>query len=91
MPTKEKIDFLYLMIEKLTTLIATADESGIADSRLEEFIKTKSGFDIANLDLKYRNSGDLLKGKIQSGKEFKYVDMNDDLDIINEVKKWLKI
>jgi ATP-dependent DNA helicase RecG len=59
--------------------------------RLEEFIKTKSGFDIANLDLKYRNSGDLLKGKIQSGKEFKYVDMNDDLDIINEVKKWLKI
>lgn len=61
------------------------------NERLDKFINTKSGFDIADLDLKYRNSGDLLKGKIQSGKEFKYIDMNYDEDIINEVKKWLNI
>ena len=61
------------------------------NERLKEFTKTKSGFDIANLDLKYRSSGDLLKGKIQSGKEFKYVNISDDEDIIKRVKKWLKI
>lgn len=55
--------------------------------RLEEFVKTTNGFDIANLDLRYRKSGDLLKGSNQSGSQFKYFDFALDEDIVQEVKK----
>lgn len=54
--------------------------------RLEEFVKTTSGFDIANLDLKYRKSGDLLKGTNQSGSQFKWVDFVEDEAIVKSVK-----
>jgi len=57
-----------------------------SSDRLEMFSKTTSGFDIANLDLKYRKSGDLLKGSNQSGKELKWIDLADDEDIVKEVK-----
>ncbi|MEA3370757.1 MAG: ATP-dependent DNA helicase RecG, partial [Campylobacterota bacterium] len=46
--------------------------------RLDEFVNTISGFDIANLDLKFRKSGDLLKGIHQSGTQFKWVDIAED-------------
>jgi ATP-dependent DNA helicase RecG len=59
--------------------------------RLEEFCKTTSGFDIAILDLKYRKSGDLLKGKNQSGKSFVWVDFGEDEDIVREVKEDLNL
>ncbi|MDQ1264601.1 MAG: ATP-dependent helicase RecG [Campylobacterota bacterium] len=55
-------------------------------ARLEHFTKTTSGFDIAELDLKYRKSGDLLKGANQSGKEFKWVDLAEDEEIVKQVK-----
>ncbi|MDH4944559.1 ATP-dependent DNA helicase RecG [Sulfurimonas sp. C5] len=55
--------------------------------RLEEFVKTTNGFDIANLDLRYRKSGDLLKGLNQSGSQFRYFDFALDEDIVQEVKK----
>ena len=58
-----------------------------SSSRLEEFVRTTSGFDIANLDLKFRKSGDLLKGTNQSGSEFKWIDLAEDFAIVNEVKK----
>jgi ATP-dependent DNA helicase RecG len=54
--------------------------------RLKEFCKTLDGFKIAELDLKLRQSGDLLKGDRQSGKEFKFFDPSNDEDILNEVK-----
>jgi ATP-dependent DNA helicase RecG len=54
--------------------------------RLEEFVKTTNGFDIANLDLRYRKSGDLLKGESQSGSQFKYFDFALDEAIVSEVK-----
>ena len=54
--------------------------------RLEEFVETSSGFDIANLDLKYRKSGDLLKGISQSGSQFKWVDFAEDREIVSLVK-----
>ena len=38
MPTQNKIDYLHQVIEEVTKLIATADESGLAASRLKEFI-----------------------------------------------------
>ncbi|MDA7817013.1 ATP-dependent DNA helicase RecG [Sulfurimonas sp.] len=58
-----------------------------SSERLEEFTKTTSGFDIANLDLRYRKSGDLLKGSAQSGKQFKWIDLAEDEEIVEEVKK----
>ncbi len=59
--------------------------------RLEEFVHTTSGFDIANLDLKFRKSGDLLKGISQSGSQFKWVDFAEDEVIVKQVKSDLSI
>ena len=53
--------------------------------RLNEFVNTSSGFDIANLDLKFRKSGDLLKGVNQSGMQFKWVDLAQDSEIIKSI------
>jgi ATP-dependent DNA helicase RecG len=55
--------------------------------RLIEFAKTLDGFEIARLDLKYRDSGDLLDGTIQSGKAFKWLDLSEDEAIVEKVKK----
>ena len=57
-----------------------------SSERLEKFTQTNSGFDIANLDLKYRKSGDLLKGSSQSGKQFRWIDLSEDEEIVKEVK-----
>ena len=54
--------------------------------RLKEFCKTLDGFKIAELDLKFRQSGDLLKGDRQSGKEFNFFDPIEDEEILEEVK-----
>jgi ATP-dependent DNA helicase RecG len=58
-----------------------------SSERLEEFVKTSSGFDIANLDLKYRKSGDLLRGINQSGSQFRWVDFAEDSAIVAKVKE----
>ena len=58
--------------------------------RLKEFTKVLDGFKIAKLDLKYRNSGDLLDGTIQSGKSFKWLDLAEDEDIIAQAKQRVK-
>ena len=55
--------------------------------RLIEFSKTLDGFKIAALDLKYRNSGDLLDGYRQSGESFKWLDLSSDEEIIANAKK----
>ncbi len=57
--------------------------------RLEQFCKTQSGFEIAKLDLKYRQSGDLLHGAMQSGKAFRFVDLAEDEELITQVQKYL--
>ena len=58
--------------------------------RLKEFCKTLDGFKIAELDLKLRESGDILKGDKQSGKQFKFFNINEDEDILLEVKNECK-
>lgn len=55
--------------------------------RLKAFSKTLDGFEIAELDLKYRQSGDLLRGDVQSGKHFKWFDPREDEDILLEAKR----
>ena len=54
--------------------------------RLEAFATTDSGFDIAKLDLKFRDSGDILDGTMQSGQKFKWLDMAEDEDIVSSAK-----
>ena len=55
--------------------------------RLNEFSKTNNGFDIAELDLKYRKGGDILGGLRQSGQKFEFYDMGKD--ILVEAKRRL--
>ncbi len=50
--------------------------------RLKAFTQTNNGFDIAKLDLKFRDGGDILDGTIQSGQKFKWLDMGEDEDIV---------
>ena len=57
--------------------------------RLTQFCQTTNGFDIAKLDLKFRDSGDILDGTIQSGQKFKWLDMADDEDVIVRAKSRL--
>ncbi|TKI71210.1 ATP-dependent DNA helicase RecG [Sulfurimonas crateris] len=58
-----------------------------SSERLDRFVQTTSGFDIANLDLKFRKGGDLLKGHNQSGSQFKWVDLAEDEEIVKSVKE----
>jgi len=58
--------------------------------RLEEFCKSVSGFDIAELDLKYREGGDMLKGVFQSGKSFLWFDMSEDEETLKKAKAILR-
>jgi len=60
------------------------------NERLESFSKCMSGFEIAALDLKFRSSGDLLEGSIQSGKKFRWADMAEDEGIVKEVLEYIK-
>lgn len=60
------------------------------NERLEAFSGCMSGFEIAALDLKFRSSGDLLEGSIQSGKKFRWADIAEDEEIVREVKQWLE-
>ncbi len=55
--------------------------------RLEEFCNTLNGFEIARLDLKYRNSGDLLEGTVQSGNSFRWLNLAEDEEIIKKAKE----
>jgi len=57
-----------------------------SSKRLKEFAKTSSGFDIAELDLKFRQSGDIIDGTMQSGQLFKWIDLSEDESIIKEAK-----
>lgn len=61
-----------------------------ADSeRLKEFSETENGFEIAELDLKYRNSGDILRGIRQSGEQFRYFDFAEDKELVEKAVKIL--
>lgn len=59
----------------------------IQNERLNRFAQTLSGFDIAELDLEYRNSGDLLDGTIQSGNNFNFFNIAEDSVILQEAQE----
>jgi len=55
--------------------------------RLEDFSKTLDGFEIAELDLQYRQGGDVLGGDVQHGAPFRWFEMAKDGKIIEEMKR----
>lgn len=59
------------------------------NERLIEFCKLKDGFEVAELDLKFRSSGDLVTGKRQSGAEFRFFSHADDYEIAKEATRLL--
>ena len=61
-----------------------------ASERLTQFCQTTNGFDIAKLDLKFRDSGDILDGTIQSGQKFKWLDMGEDEEVVARAKNRLR-
>jgi len=61
------------------------------DKRLKLFCKYKSGFEIAKLDLLFRDSGDIIDGKAQSGQSFKWLNLAKDEAIIKSVKERLEL
>ena len=61
-----------------------------ASERLTQFCQTTNGFDIAKLDLKFRDSGDILDGTIQSGQKFKWLDMGEDEEVVAYAKERVK-
>jgi ATP-dependent DNA helicase RecG len=56
------------------------------NNRLKSFTQTDSGFEIAKLDLQFRNSGDILDGTIQSGMQFKWLNLAEDEHIVSVAK-----
>ena len=56
------------------------------NERLQKFCQTTNGFEIAKLDLKFRDSGDILDGTIQSGQRFRWLDMAEDEAVIEQAK-----
>lgn len=58
----------------------------IQNERLVKFANTTSGFDIARLDLEFRNSGDIIDGTMQSGQKFKWLDIANDEEIVMSAK-----
>ncbi len=56
------------------------------NERLQKFCQTTNGFEIAKLDLKFRNSGDIVDGTIQSGQKFRWLDMAEDEAVIAQAK-----
>ena len=62
-----------------------------SSERLERFCQTSSGFEIARLDLLYRDSGDILEGTIQSGQKFRWLDLARDEEIIQRARERLAL
>jgi len=60
--------------------------NNIDNERLQKFAVTKSGFEIAELDLQYRDSGNLLTGKEQSGRQFEWFSLKTDEKIAKKAK-----
>ncbi len=58
--------------------------------RLQLFIQCQNGFEVAELDLSLRKSGDILHGMRQSGEEFHFLSLSDDIDIIQEAKQFIQ-
>lgn len=55
--------------------------------RLAKFSQTLDGFEIAELDLAYRQGGDVVGGEIQSGKKLVWFEMGNDEEILREAKE----
>lgn len=51
----------------------------VTPQRLIDFCSTLDGFEVANIDFKNRQAGDILDGSVQHGSTFAFYDMDEDL------------
>lgn len=56
------------------------------NERLNELASTLDGFKVAELDLKTRDSGDILSGVVQSGANFVWFDIGSDEELLIRAK-----
>ena len=59
-------------------------------ARLREFAAHLSGFDIAQIDLRYRKGGDILQGRTQSGAQWVWADLSEDEAIFTRANTHLQ-
>ena len=78
------VEFLFLGV--CSAFWAEVGKNG----RLEAFTQTISGFEIARLDLRFRKSGDIVDGTVQSGVQFKWLALADDENIVQIAKDRLR-
>ena len=71
-------------------LFATEQPNSVPNERLQKFTKITDGFELAELDLKYRGFGNIF-GEEQSGfLNFKYFSFSENADLTEQAKLWTK-
>ena len=71
-------------------LIYHGEIGEIAKARLEAMKSTNDGFEISEIDMKLRGSGEILGTKQSGGIELKISDLSRDAHLINKAEKLVK-
>lgn len=61
----------------------------IAQARIKMLVKSNDGFEIANKDLELRGPGEILGMRQHGLPDLKYIDLNRDLEIIQEISDYI--
>ena len=77
-------------LEAYCVLIYHGEIGEIAKARLEAMKSTNDGFEISEIDMKLRGSGEILGTKQSGGIELKISDLSRDAHLINKAEKLVK-
>ena len=77
-------------LEAYCVLIYHGEIGEIAKARLEAMKSTNDGFEISDIDMKLRGSGEILGTKQSGGIELKISDLSRDAHLINKAEKLVK-
>ena len=77
-------------LDAYCVLIYHGEIGKIAKARLEAMKSTNNGFEISEIDMKLRGSGEILGTKQSGGIELKISDLSRDAHLINKAEKLVK-
>ena len=77
-------------LEAYCVLIYHGEIGEIAKARLEAMKSTNDGFEISEIDMKLRGSGEILGTKQSGGIELKISDLSRDAHLVNKAEKLVK-
>ena len=77
-------------LDAYCVLIYHGEIGEIAKARLEAMKSTNNGFEISEIDMKLRGSGEILGTKQSGGIELKISDLSRDAHLINKAEKLVK-